>query len=123
MSATCHPGQNSTYAFAGAPVLLKPEEPGDLFPASQGTVTLTSNKDGGSDNMTVIAWTPALIVALIPLSNPGSGEDGETFSVSIQGVGSANPVVVAGPAGGYPLPPTHTPDERANEAEALTSQS
>lgn len=59
-------------------------------------------------------WGEQLIVAKIPNTNPGTGEDGETFKIRFQS-GSAvwetsSPVIVVGPlTSNYPDPPMHAP--------------
>lgn len=107
---TCHPGQDvgpvPTVACAGMPVVLRPD--GDSFPAGRETLWLESSHEG-KDDMTVIHWSENAIIALVPLNNPGDGEEGETFTVWFQGADyfTASPVLVVGPAGNYPDPPTH----------------
>jgi hypothetical protein len=105
--AKCTPGQGGVPAFPNAPVVLEPVT-GD-FGNQPGAVRLYSNNISGSAPMTVDGWEPQRIRARIPGTNPGDGEQGETFKVVIDANGGyeSNPVDVLGPTGGYPLPPTH----------------
>lgn len=119
---TCHPGQkveaqgktepSQTVAHAGGPVVLRPVS--GSFPSS-GSVWLHSNH-GGKDDMPVVpaCWTADRIVALIPSTNPGDGQEGEMYSVKIKNTSGTTvlfetsaDVSVIGPAGNYPDPPMH----------------
>jgi hypothetical protein len=123
-AAQCHPGQPievvPTVAFANCPVLIRRGSGvSDDFGTTQGTgtVKLKSNDNGAEAGMGwILDWKPDRIVVLMCAASPGSGDPDETFKVRVFKNGNtntdiadfeANPVVVIGPVGGFPLPPVH----------------
>lgn len=111
---TVSPGQNGTFAVAGAPVVLRPTT--GSFPSQPSTLRLYSSF-GGNGPMGLLlpvgCWNPDMIVAKVPQANPRgtSKMEGETFTIKFSSGGttwSSQPVIITGASGSnYPDPPTH----------------
>lgn len=113
-AATCHPGQDDTSGCYGAIVAIRPLE-GD-FGTTRQDVKLrawsVSDVFQGECGLPIlpdpVGWDKDRILGQIP-ANPGSGDDGETFSVQVgTAFETAHDVIIVGPLGNYPDPPMHT---------------
>jgi hypothetical protein len=111
-TASAQPGQGGVPAAADSELTLQPLD-GDF--ANGGQVLLTSILNQQSAQMGVQTWSADQIRAQVPSTNPGTGEQGETFAIEITtdaGTTFTVPAVaVEGPDGGYPAGSAEAPSQ------------
>lgn len=110
-AATCHPGQDSSVAFAKGPVVLRPVS-GNF--GTGGNVRLIAPSGDCDITPPPGVWSQDRIVAFIPQENPGNRADGQPFQIEITVTSPqtatylAEDVYITGPQDwDWPDPPMH----------------